>query len=115
MKDRKEYQKKYSKTFKGRLVRCYNHMSQRVGGNCKDYVRYKGLEILDKDVFYNFSLNSKEYKLLHSDWVDSGYILKLCPSIDRVDSSKGYSLDNIRWITHSENSRQGAVSRWSRH
>ena len=32
-------------------------------------------------------------------------------SVDRVDSSKGYELSNMEWVTHSENSRRGAVNR----
>jgi hypothetical protein len=35
---------------------------------------------------------------------------KLAPTVDRIDSSKGYSLDNMRWLTHSENSRLGSIS-----
>lgn len=30
------------------------------------------------------------------------------PSIERIDSSKGYEMNNIEIITHSENSRRGA-------
>lgn len=113
MKDRKEYQRQYAKSLKGRLVRCYNHMSQRVRGVHKEYLAYKGLSLLSKEDFYEFSLSDRNYINLHSDWVSSNYDLKSCPSIDRIDSSKGYDLDNIRWLTHSENSRLGANSRWS--
>lgn len=114
MKDRREYQRNYSKGLKGRLVRCYNHMYQRCNGNHIGYKRYKGLDVLSRDDFYNYSLNDKDYLRLHSDWVNSNYKRGLCPSIDRIDSSRGYTLDNIRWVTHSENSRLGSVSRWSK-
>ncbi len=115
MKDRKKYQRAYAKTLKGRLVRCYNHMSQRVKGTCKGYHRYKGLSILDKQAFYDWAINDKKYNELHNDWVLSNFELSKCPSIDRIDSSKGYDIDNIRFLTQSENSRLGSISRWSKH
>ena len=113
MKDRKEYQRAYAKSLKGRLVRCYNHMSQRVKGTCKEYHKYKGLSILDKQDFYDWAISDKNYNKLHSDWVLSNYKLSKCPSIDRIDSLKGYDIDNIRFLTHSENSRLGSISRWA--
>ena len=112
MKDRKEYQRAYAKSLKGRLVRCYNHMSQRVKGTCKEYHKYKGLSILDKQDFYDWAISDKNYNKLHSDWVLSNKLSK-CPSIDRIDSLKGYDIDNIRFLTHSENSRLGSISRWA--
>jgi hypothetical protein len=34
------------------------------------------------------------------------------PSIDRIDSTKHYQVDNIQIISHRENARRGAVSKW---
>ncbi len=48
--------RKYCKTFKGKLMMTYNNMNRRV---------------------------------------------------------RGYTLDNIQWITHSENSKKGSKSRWT--
>lgn len=45
---------------------------------------------------------------LYSEWQESGYELKLAPSIDRIDNTKGYYIDNIQWMTFSDNSRKGA-------
>ena len=33
-------------------------------------------------------------------------------SLDRIDSRKDYCPENCRWITVSENTRRGAISRW---
>ena len=52
----------------------------------------------------------ESFDKLYDDWVSSGFDKKLSPSIDRVDTSKGYTLDNMRWLTHSENSSIGARS-----
>lgn len=96
--------KKYERTKKGKLVRTYRNMLSRVKGILKNKAHlYEGLEILDKEVFYKWSLNDKEYNKIFNDWVDSDYNLKLSPSIDRKETNKGYTLDNIRWITFSEN------------
>ena len=97
--------KKYEKTLKGKLVRTYRNMLSRVKGILKNKRHlYEGLEILDKELFYEWSLNNKEYLNLFNVWVESGYSVKFSPSIDRKDHTKGYSIDNIRWVTFEFNS-----------
>lgn len=104
--------KVYEKTLYGYLVRTYRNMKSRVNGVHKKKAHlYKGKNILDKEYFYNWSLSDKDYNKLHTEWVVSGYNHKLSPSIDRIDSNLGYTKDNIRWITHSENSRLGSLSK----
>jgi hypothetical protein len=73
-----------------------------------------GLKILDKNVFYDFSISNKEFNLLFSDWEKINYNRKFTPSIERIDSKKGYSLDNIEWITFSENCRRGNFNRYNK-
>ena len=102
--------KKYERTKKGKLVRTYRNMMSRVLGVLKTKTHlYLGLTILTREEFYNWSLQDEEFNLLYDNWVESGYNLKLSPSIDREDASKGYDLGNIRWVTHSENSRRGGL------
>lgn len=36
-------------------------------------------------------------------WKDSGFENSLSPSIDRIDNSRGYTLDNIQWLSKSSN------------
>ncbi len=104
--------KTYSKTVKGYLVRTYVNMRGRVTGLLKKKAHlYKGKDILTKEEFYEWSLNSEEFKYLFEEYLLSGFEPKKAPSIDRIDSTRGYSIDNIRWITHSENSRLGAISK----
>lgn len=104
--------KKYEKTIGGKLIRSYRNMMSRVSGIQwrKSHI-YDGLELIDRETFYKFSLEDSQFLELYKNWVQSGYDRKLSPSIDRIDSQKGYVLGNIRWITHSENSRLGAISR----
>ena len=104
--------KEYEKTLNGYLVRTYRNMKSRVTGVLKKKAHlYKGKSILDKEYFYKWSLTDKNYNKLHKVWVESGYNHKLSPSIDRIDSGKGYTKENIRWITHSENSRLGSINK----
>ena len=107
-----EITKRYEKTPKGFLVRTYRNMLSRVQGKVKAHI-YAGFEILDKNVFYSWALNDKSFCALFEQWEASNYSRKITPSIDRIKSDMGYSLTNIRWITHSNNSSLGSISRWN--
>lgn len=103
---------KYEKTKNGFLVRLYRNMKSRVTGvQSAKYHLYEGKELLDKDSFYEWAKASKAFHSLFSLWEGSDYDRKLCPSVDRVNSNEGYSIDNMEWVTHSENSRRGALSK----
>jgi hypothetical protein len=104
--------KRYSGTLTGRLVQTYANMQRRVWGITKPHL-YAGLELLPRDRFYDWSLAESDYPRLFAEWDTAGRPLRLAPSIDRIDPTKGYVLGNMRWITHSDNSRGGAQSRWS--
>lgn len=106
--------KKYEKTKNGYLMRTYRNMLSRVNGTLKKKAHlYEGLPILDKDLFYFWSKNNPDFNYLFEEYERSGFDLKSAPSIDRKDSLRGYTLDNIRWITFSENSRLGSISKHS--
>ncbi len=104
--------KKYEKTKKGFLMRCYRNMQSRVSGvqKLKSHL-YAGKSILPREDFYIWSLDNDDFHRLFSDWEASSYSRKLSPSINRVDSKNGYDLDNMEWVTHSENSRR--TLRWA--
>lgn len=104
--------KRYERTKKGKLMRTYRNMESRTKGMVEGKSHlYQGLEVLPRQSFYDWSLSCKDFNSLYDDWVSSGFDKKLSPSIDRIDTSKGYTLDNMRWLTHSENSSIGAKSR----
>ena len=91
-------------------MRTYRNMRSRVSGvQSKKAHLYLGLELLDKDYFYQWSLQNEDFQRLIKQYRDSGYDMKFAPSIDRKDTTKGYTIDNIRWITHSLNSTLGAL------
>lgn len=104
---------RYEKTKKGFLMRTYRNMKSRVDGVQKLKAHlYTGKDLLDKNVFYDWALNNCDFNSLFKTWEVSGYIRTLTPSIDRIRTDKGYAIENMQWITHSENSRKGAISRW---
>ena len=104
--------KKYERTKKGKLMRTYRNMQSRTLGIVKDKAHlYLGMDVLPREDFYNWSLADREFNRLFEVWVKAGYNKKLSPSIDRKDTSKGYTKDNMRWLSHSENSRLGSINR----
>lgn len=93
-------------------MRTYRNMLSRVTGiQLKKAHLYKGLSILPRQEFYVISLSDPDYLRLFIEWKDSGYDRQLTPSINRIDATLGYENFNVEWITHSENSRLGAISR----
>ena len=108
----KAYYAKYEKTPKGFLMRKYRNMQSRILGIQKMKAHlYKDLYLLPRDEYYDWAFNSKEFWDLYNGWVKSGYDRKLTPTVDRIDSEKGYFLKNMEWVTHSENSRRGSLSK----
>jgi hypothetical protein len=102
---------KYEKTIQGFLMRKYRNMQSRVTGIQKLKAHlYKNKTLLPRDKFYEWAVNQDKFHHLWAIWVNSNYDRKLCPSVDRLDSSKGYTLGNMEWVTHSENSRRGSIN-----
>lgn len=104
--------KRYEKTRKGKIMRSYRNMQSRVEGvtHLKNHL-YLGKDIMSRDDFYEWSLSDEYFNVLFDTWVYSDYDRRLSPSVDRIDSTKGYIAGNVRWLTHSENSRLGAMNK----
>lgn len=106
------YTKRYEKTEKGFLMRLYRNMKSRISGVQKTkYHLYFGKEIMSKENFYKWALASHDFRELFQRYRDSGFNRKLAPSVDRINSELGYTESNIEWVTMSENSRRGSISR----
>ena len=100
--------KKYEKTKKGFLVRMYRNMKSRTCGVQKMKAHlYLGLSLIDKEPFYEWALNSDEFHVMFATWETANYDRKLTPTVDRINSSIGYELHNMQWLTHSQNSIKG--------
>ena len=108
--------KKYEKTPKGFLMRMYRNMKSRVTGvQKKKFHLYYGLPIMLKKEFYEWALNSWDFKILFQNWAANGFKPRETPSINRINNKKGYTKENCEFVTHSANSYLGSLSRWSKY
>jgi len=90
-------------------MRVYRNMLSRVRGiQPRNRELYVGFPILPKEQFYDWALSDSQFVQLFSVWEASRFDRRLTPSIDRINPDRGYESDNIRWLTHSENSSLGA-------
>lgn len=98
--------KKYEKTKNGFIMRMYRNMKSRISGVQKDKAHlYFGKELLSKEDFYVIAKSSPVFDTLFNNWKDNNYNRKLSPSVDRINPLLGYTKDNIRFVTHSFNSK----------
>jgi hypothetical protein len=101
--------KTYEKTMNGYLMRMYRNMKSRVTGvQSKKAHLYLGKDLMDKELFYEFAKCSPMFRTLFYQYEEAGYAQKLAPTPDRLDTSKGYTMDNIQWVTHSVNSSRAS-------
>lgn len=106
--------KRYEKTKRGFLVRLYRNMQSRITGVQKQKAHlYIGKTLLEREVFYVWAMSSNTFHLLFDAWEKAGYPQKYTPSVDRINSALGYNLDNIEWVTMSENSSRGAKNKYA--
>lgn len=106
---------KYEKTKRGFIMRLYRNMQSRITGvQRQKHHLYAGKFLLTRDEFYEWAFTHPSFHELFAAWEISGYALQYTPSVDRIDSGRGYELANMEWVTHSENSRRGSLSKQRR-
>lgn len=95
---------RYKATIDRFLSNIYTRMLQRVRGlNTRNPHLFKGKPILEREFFKMWSKNHPEFLILYKQWVISEFNNKLTPSVNRLDSSRGYTIDNMEWVTFSQN------------
>lgn len=69
---------------------------------------YKHVEcrLTQKDLLGYVEKNWDHYMRLHREWRRDSFSRRLVPSLDRIDSTLHYSLDNIQIIPFHENARR---------
>lgn len=110
----RKYYLKYDKdrirnNFNYIFIHRYSGMKQRTEGRTKRKYTCLGKKIMTKEEFIDWCYeknNFDKFIKLHNKWRKEKYIRIYAPSIDRVDNNKGYTIDNIRWITQQQNSKK---------
>ena len=93
----------------GFLGTLYSQMDKRVKGKVHGFTAkrvehlYLGLPILPRDAFLNWAKNHPDFLALYKRWFSNDFDRKLTPSVNRMNSNKGYVLGNIEWMTTSQN------------
>lgn len=92
------------------LCKMYRDMRARVTGTKKGAVAdrtkhiYIGKSILPRDVFMQWARNHPDFLNLYKRYVMNDFERRLAPSVNRMDSRKGYTLDNMEWMSSGQNS-----------
>lgn len=128
--------REYDRSLEGLVHRRYRDMKSRIAGKPQYGDRWKGLELLPLADFIRWSLYAvdSDYPALWERWSTGEDIPKmqitsttgqtipilwahgpyqtlLSPSIDRIDSTKGYIIGNMQWLTRSEHMKRSAAAR----
>ncbi len=96
--EEREIRKNLRHRYKGIKLRCYNK-------NNKSYPSYGGRGIVMSDEWFN------SFDLFYNWSINNGFKREL--EFDRIDNNKGYSSDNIRFVTKKENNRNQRTTKLS--
>ena len=82
-------------------------MRQRVEGRATRHYSAEGKEILSYREYCEWLVaNIDDFYGLYLEWVKSEYDSKLIPSIDRINNDKGYTAENMQWLSLTKNSQK---------
>lgn len=86
------------------LKRVWNNIKIRCTNKYHSTAKYYyGKKYCDRDEFINYFKNNKTFLKLFKRWAKFDYEYKEIPSINRKNNDLGYLLENLEFITHSEN------------
>lgn len=102
------HQTAWRKTIPGYVSCRYSGIRQRCLGQTPGGSKYyKGLTYPSRQEFHRWSVRDPAFLSLHKEWTKNNFPRALAPSIDRIDPDRGYTFDNIRWITQASNASRG--------
>lgn len=91
----------------------YAHMVARHEGRSTNSSNSQGKGICSREDFFEWCkdfTNLQEFITLYFDWASEGFPLHLSPSVDRINSDKGYTCDNLQWLSFEENCRKNNIN-----
>jgi hypothetical protein len=99
------YTHKHKSSINSYLGSSYYCIRRRVlGKSTHNRGNWKGKPLVPPEVFKFWARNNPEFLKLYKIYATNGYPMSLAPSVNRIDSNGGYTLDNMEWMTHSQNS-----------
>lgn len=87
----------------------YAHMLARHDGRSTHRSGSQGKGIMSQEAFIDWCKrpeNMADFLTIYFEWVQSGFSRWFSPSIDRIDSTKGYVAGNLKWLSYAENSEK---------
>lgn len=74
--------------------------------------KLKGRNVVEFDLqwLHDFA-NCQKFNRLYDEWVKSGHKKEFKPSIDRISNKKGYLINNVQWLTWTENRYKQSMER----
>lgn len=96
--------RQYRRTLRGFLDQKYTVMSKRVRGKIANRgTTCVGLPIVSRKEFIDWAYQQAYLIPMFEKYKQSGWKRNLCPTIDRIDNSKGYLIDNMQFLTMIDN------------
>jgi hypothetical protein len=93
--------KDYFKTKGGLISMIYSHQRSHSISKGRVLPNYSNQELR------NWLFGQEKFHEMYDNWVKSGYLKDLKPSIDRKNNNKPYTIDNIQLMTWDENNKKG--------
>lgn len=98
---RRNYESKYSHTPRGKIRLMYNAIQNRTR-HVASY-QHRELTFTRLEFIQWVESNYAHYMRLFTKWRLSNYNRRYSPSVDRVDNTKGYTLQNIQLVYQYQN------------
>lgn len=101
-------------TAEGFLRWKYKDMKQRVSSPSRHGAKlYYGLSLMSLEEFMAWASADSVFNKLWKAFILSGRVRRLTPTIDRIDTLRGYVAGNVQFLTHSQNTKKALL--WRHH
>lgn len=99
--------REFDRSFYGLPCRRYRDMKARISGSPHKRSQSKGLYLLPKVEFIDWTIGNTDYIDLYLNWIKKEFVKPFAPSIHRLNNKKGYQIGNMAWITVAEHEEIG--------